>query len=102
MLQPAAVQICPVRRADVLEPDAVAARLDLGVLRRGVLVLLELDVVLRASPERQVGRVELPLLAFVERGALEHDEPAGLDRVLLAEPWSRPRRAGVSYRSPRG
>src|SRR5258708_22890723 len=54
-----AVDVRPVRRADVLDPDAVAAWLDARVLRRREFVLVKLDVVRVAAAERERRGVEL-------------------------------------------
>src|SRR5437763_4086790 len=90
--QPDAVQVRAVRRADVLDPDAVLAWLDPRMRRGRVLVGVELDVVLRAAAHGQRRRVELPLLALAERGAREHRELPRLDvRPGVAEARHRAR-----------
>src|SRR5215831_4874873 len=72
-----AVQVGAVRRAEVLHPDAVLARLEPRVACGGVLVGANRDVVLAAAPDRQLRRVELEVAAFVEVRALDDDQPAG-------------------------
>src|SRR5207248_8331110 len=79
------VQIGAVRGADVLHPDAVAARLDAGVLRRGVVVAVEGDVVLRAAADGQRGRVEHPSFARLERGAADDDQAADVTWAGIAD-----------------
>src|SRR5690349_12518422 len=76
MLQARAVQVRAVRRAEVLHPDAVLARLEARVPCRCVLVRADRDVVLPAAADRQLGRVELEVLALAEVGALHNHEPA--------------------------
>src|SRR5439155_19562815 len=79
------IQIGAVRGADVLYPDAVAARLDAGVLRRGVVVAVEGDVVLRAAADGQRGRVEHPSFARLERGAADDDQAADVTWAGIAD-----------------
>src|SRR6266508_1945325 len=83
--KPDAVDVGAVRRADVLDPDAVAARLDPRVARRGELIGVEPDVVLPAAADGDPGRVELELGVLVDRGALAHEEPAHARAGLGAE-----------------
>src|SRR5215207_6398211 len=59
-----------VRRADVLEPDPVGARVEEGVARRREAVAAELDVVRAAAPDGEPRAVQAVLLALGERRAL--------------------------------
>src|SRR5262249_16762033 len=72
-----------VRRSDVLDPHAVAARLDARVRGRGELVLGKRDVVLARAPNRDRGGVQDVLLTRRQRGAAKHDQPAA-ERQQLA------------------
>src|SRR5581483_11804261 len=74
-LDPDAVDVRPVRRAEVPNPDAVAPRLEADVARRRELVPLDGDVVLSAPPDRERRGVDGELIAFVEHRALLDDEP---------------------------
>ena len=85
-----AVQVGAVGGADVLDPDAVAPGLHARVVRRGVLVPGEVDVVAGAAPEQERRRVEEQLVVLVERRALDDDQAAALDLRLLAEPGTEP------------
>src|SRR5581483_6024818 len=69
-----AVHVRAVRRAEVLHPDAVAARLEAHVPRGRELVALEREVVLAAAADGDRRGVDLELIALVEHGALLHDE----------------------------
>ena len=55
MLEPGAVQERPVRRAEILHPDAVLARLEPGVTRRRVLVGRDRGMVQRDETFAVVG-----------------------------------------------
>ena len=79
-----------VRRADVLDPDAVAPRLEARVPRGRELVAVERDLVLAAAADRHRQRVDRHLLARVQRGALEHDA------AWRALPALRPRARGLA------
>src|SRR5262249_36938020 len=81
-----AVHVRPVRGADVLDPDAVAARLDPRVVRRGELVAFELDVVRGAAPERHRLRVQLEALALGEARAAHGHQRARPGPPRPAEP----------------
>ena len=67
-----------VRRADVLDPEPVAPRLEASVLRGGELVAVERDLVLAAAADRHGHRVDRNLLAGIERRALDDDQPGAL------------------------
>ena len=84
-----------VRRAEVVDPDAVAARLDAHVARRGELVAVEGDVVLAAAADRQRRRVELVQLAAAgSTRAAGDDEPRRVRAAAAARPAPRRRGAG--------
>ena len=68
-----------VRGADVLDPDPVAPRLEASVLRRSELVAVERDLVLPAAADLRRASSRPDLLAGVERGALEDDQPGAFD-----------------------
>src|SRR5205814_9299670 len=76
-----AVYVRPVGRAEVVRPDAVAARLDAHMARGGELVAVDRDVVLSGAADRERRRLELELLALLERVAPQHHEPAGVDAL---------------------
>src|SRR5581483_11827807 len=76
-----AVDVRAVRRAEVVDPYAVAARLDADVAGRRVLVAVDRHVVLAAAADRERRRVELELGAAVEDAARRHAEPPGPDRL---------------------
>ena len=78
-----------VRRADVLDVDAVAPRLEPRVPRRGVLVLRQRDVVRRRrAPTVSACESSESTSPSLERRAREHDEPA---RARAPRGWaSRP------------
>ena len=84
--QPDPVDERAVRRADVLDVDAVAARLEAGVVRRGVLVALEREVVVAAAPDASArssrSRRRPPRSSA---GLCDDDEPAELARERLRE-----------------
>src|SRR5262249_6772744 len=71
---PAAVDEGPVRRADVLDVDAVALLLEPGVVGGGVLVAEEREVVLLDPADRHGRAVEEALGADAEDGARDDDE----------------------------
>ena len=80
-----------VRRADVLDPDAVAARLEARVARRRELVVRRAAMsFVRAAADRHGAESSSNVVALVERGALDHDEPAR----------ARPARAASARRPP--
>src|SRR5438876_7141211 len=75
-LEPRPVQERPVGRAEVLDPDTVLPRLEACVAGRGELVGRDRDVVLVPATNRQLRRVQVEVLAFVEVRAPHDDEPA--------------------------
>src|SRR4051812_42937564 len=77
MLEARPVQVRAVRRAEVLDPDAVLTRLEASMPRRRELVRTDRDVVLSSAADRQLRRVELEILALIEVGALDDHEPPG-------------------------
>src|SRR3954447_4725313 len=77
MLEARPVQVRAVRRAEVLDPHAVLPRLAPRVPRGRELVRADRDVVLSAAADRQLRRGELEILARIEGGALDDDEPPG-------------------------
>src|SRR3954463_562422 len=77
MLEARPVQVRAVRRAEVLDPDAVLTRLEASMPRRRELVRTDRDVVLSSAADRQLRRGELEILALMEVGALDAHEPPG-------------------------
>ena len=71
-----------VGRADVLDVEPVAARLEARVAARRVLVLRDRDVVAGAAADTERREVELEHVSLLERWAAGDDEPAdvGLGR----------------------
>src|SRR6266545_2260057 len=86
-----AVHVGAVRGADVLDPDAVATRLDACVVRGGELVVVQADVVGRTAADGERLRVQLEPVAFGERAVLQHDERAGVNRRRLPAETERGR-----------
>src|SRR6185295_17249474 len=76
-VEPYAVQERAVRRAEILNPDAILSRLEARVARRRILVRRDWDVVLVPAADRQLRRVELEALAVLKVRALDDDEAAG-------------------------
>ena len=81
--QPDAVHEGAVGRADVLDVDAVAARLEARVTRRGVLVALELARRCRRRGRRERGRVDRVTSPWPSAGLCHDDQPAELARDRL-------------------
>src|SRR5215831_63607 len=75
-IEPRAVQVGAVRRAEILHPHTVVARLEPRMPRGRVFVGADRDVVLPAAPDRQLRRVQLEVLSLVEDRALDDDQPA--------------------------
>src|SRR4029077_15056099 len=73
-VDPLAVDEGGVRRAEVVQPDAVTARLESRVVRRRELVAVDRDVVLVAATDSDVRRIELELRALLEHRALDDDK----------------------------
>src|SRR5215211_2339582 len=86
-----AVEIRAVGRADVLDPDAVAARLDSRVPAGRELVVVETDVVRGRPADGDRLRVQLEARAPLERVRADGDERAGVDRLRLASESGRGR-----------
>src|SRR5437868_1221731 len=78
-----AVQVRAVGRADVLDPDAVAARLDACVPAGGEFVVHESDVVGGRAPDGDRLRVEVEPRTLLERARADGDERARVDRLRL-------------------
>src|SRR5215208_1415989 len=78
-----AVQVRAVGRADVLDPDAVAARLDSGVPAGRELIVVETDIARGRAADRDRLRVQLEARARRERVRADGDERAGVDRLRL-------------------
>src|SRR5439155_258302 len=79
-VEPSAVQVRPVRRAEVLDPDAVLSWLEAGMARGGVLVSGDRDVVLIAPADRQLGRVQLEVVSLAQVRACDNNEPSTVQR----------------------
>src|SRR5262245_36373130 len=92
LVETVAVDEGAVRRAHVLDPDAVAPWLDPRVPRGGVVVVVEGHVVRGASADRERSRVEHSHLALAERGTPHDDEPGRLAAARSRGPAAALRR----------
>src|SRR5262249_52225647 len=77
------VHVRAVRRADVLDPDTVAPRLDTRVAAGRELVVREGDVVRRGAADGDGLRVQVEARTTLDRRAANGDERARVDRLRL-------------------
>ena len=74
-LETRTVQERPVGGAEILNPNAVLARLEACMARGNVLVVGQRDVVLPAAPDHHLCRVKLEVGSLFELRTLDDDEP---------------------------